>query len=190
MSRTNNLTFGQKARSPQITPVQLFILLIVEIMTMTEGLLPIFFGEDFNVIWFMVNFALNNVMYFMMMALRGVLFAGKKPMELVQQIVGNVIEILISKDSNKDEKIRRLTTLVKWIMEEINLYFEDQLNDFTKHVQDAYGDDVNELLGFKFLPTQVSSVDQLKEALKIIQKTEHHLDPKFKLELIKTLSKK
>ena len=186
----SSLTFGQKARKPQITPIQLLILVIVEMMTMVEGILPLFFGEEFNYVWFIINFVINNVLYFIVMAMRGVMFAGKKPMELIQQIISNVIEILVNKDTSTDEKINRLTTLVKWIMEEINLYFEEQLKDFTEHMRQTYGDDMNDLLGFRFLPSEVlSPTAQFKEALITIQNTEKYIDPSFKEKLIKALQK-
>ena len=189
MSQTSDLTLKQKVRSPQITPLQLFIFVIIEVATMVEGILPLFFGQEFNEIWFIISFVINNVLYFTIMALRGVIFSGKKPMELIQQIIQNVIEILVNKDTNSDEKINRLMTLVKWIMEEINLYFEEQLKEFTKHVRTTYGDDINELLGFKFVPdaTVLSPNEQLKEALVTIKSVEKDLSPEFKENLIKAL---
>ena len=191
MSQTSDLTLKQKVRSPQITPLQLFIFVIIEVATMVEGILPLFFGQEFNEIWFIISFVINNVLYFTIMALRGVIFSGKKPMELIQQIIQNVIEILVNKDTNSDEKINRLMTLVKWIMEEINLYFEEQLKEFTKHVRTTYGDDINELLGFKFVPdaTVLSPNEQLKEALVTIKSVEKNLSPEFKEKLIKALQK-
>ena len=191
MSQTSDLTLKQKVRSPQITPLQLFIFVIIEVATMVEGILPLFFGQEFNEIWFIISFVINNVLYFTIMALRGVIFSGKKPMELIQQIIQNVIEILVNKDTNSDEKINRLMTLVKWIMEEINLYFEEQLKEFTKHVRTTYGDDINELLGFKFVPdaTVLSPNEQLKEALVTIKSVEKNLSPEFKEKLIKVLQK-
>ena len=191
MSQTSDLTLKQKARSPQVTPLQLFILVIIEVMTMLEGILPLFFGQEFNAVWFILSFVINNALYFTIMSLRGVMFAGQKPMELIQQIIQNVIQILVNKDTNNDEKINRLMSLVKWIMEEINLYFEEQLKEFTSHISKNYGDDFNELLGFKFLPSEVvlSPNEQLKEALQTIKSVEKNLTPEFKEKLIKALQK-
>ena len=191
MGVSSDLTLKQKARSPQVTPLQLFILVIIEVMTMLEGILPLFFGQEFNAAWFIISFVINNALYFTIMSLRGVMFAGQKPMELIQQIIQNVIQILVNKDTNNDEKINRLMSLVKWIMEEINLYFEEQLKEFTSHISKNYGDDFNELLGFKFLPSEVvlSPNEQLKEALQTIKSVEKNLTPEFKEKLIKALQK-
>lgn len=192
MSRKKEeLTFRQKARKPQITPVQLFMLILVEIMTVAEGLLPLFFGEPFNPVWFITSFVMNNLAYFVVMSMRGVMFEGKKPMELVQKVIQNVIEILVNKSTNKDEKHRQLITVVKWIMEEINQYYEVQLNTFTDHIRKTYGSDIDALLGFKWLPegSDLSSSEKLKEALETIKSVEKDLTPEFKQKLIKALEK-
>ena len=190
--RKEELTFRQKARKPQITPVQLLMLIVVEIMTVAEGLLPLFFGEPFNPVWFIASFVMNNLMYFVVMSMRGVMFEGKKPIELVQKIIQNVIEILVNKNVNKDEKHNQLITLVKWIMEEINQYYEGQLNDFTEHIRKTYGNDVDVLLGFRWLPSgsELTSAEKLKDALVTIKSIEHDLTPEFKAKLIKALEKK
>jgi len=136
-----------KIKAPILTPAQLLVFLIVQIIGIVQGMLPVLIGEDFNGVWFIFSYVMDNLSYFAIMTLRGV-----KPDEMPDTSAGTVLKNILRSitdfiikhrgDTADPEKVKYmdgLEQILVWVVREWDLVNENQqsiLDDTKEYMKD------------------------------------------------------
>lgn len=139
-----------KVKAPILTPAQLLVFIIVQIIGIVQGMLPVILGESFSALWFIFSFGIDNLSYFAIMTLRGV-----KPDEMpdtsaatvLKNILHSITDFIVRNrveelDPKHLEYMNGLEQILVWVVREWDLVNMDQqsvLDDTKVYMQSKLG---------------------------------------------------
>ena len=179
----------KKMGEPALTPVQIGIYVLVQIVSVIQGVLPLLIGTKFNVEWFIISFIMNNVAYILILWMRGAIDpeGAENSKSQILQFMGNkIIDILgIIKSTPKDELKPALERLLIWTVRELDVFYQEEMLRFTNYIDKTYLK--SEVIPFRFKEDQESSkteLEALRDNLKQLNGdiTEQH--PEIKAQII------
>lgn len=137
------LSLREKSKQPQLTPRQLLVYIVVQIVSTVQGIMPVIYGEEINWMWFLISYIMNNIAYFMIMLLRGTKYDVKPDASfgnIVMNFFKDVLRIVRDPNNSDQEKIRELEKLLIWIVRELDALYQKQLDEFSRTVRENIED--------------------------------------------------
>lgn len=117
-----------RAREAQITPAQLAVFMVVQVISVIQSLLPAFIGMGkIDPIWFIIAFGINNGAYFLIMVLRGKFQVKPELMGIVISAIENIGMSAFDKSMDKEQLVKSIVRSIVWLIQELDiLYAEDK----------------------------------------------------------------
>lgn len=169
---TINKTIKEKSKEAQLNPRQLGVYIIAQIIPLIQGMIPLLIGEAFNPYWFILSFIMDNVAYFMIMALRGTKYTIKQDEKFTNIVWGFLQDLFgaLRSSAGVDQKISDLEKLVVITTRELDILYQDKMNEFTTAIRKNIGEVKINFLDTNNTNTRDQTIDNLVKSLSVINK--------------------